>query len=85
MSEKITVEVVFGGPSFTNDFPPRQKVAQVVRATLRDAGREGEDPAAWELKTVDGRVLDQTKTLLEEGLTDGVTLHLVAPAGEGGA
>lgn len=84
MADKITLNVVFGGPTFSNDFPPNQKVSQVIRATLKDAGRQGEDPASWELRRLDGTVISQGSTIIEAGLTDETTLHLVAPAGEGG-
>lgn len=84
MAAKATISVVFGGPEFSDEYPINQKLKQVVHNVLKEAGRAQEDPSAWELKDVDGRVLNQDDTIEAAGLAGGARLHLVAPAGEGG-
>ena len=82
--QKIQLNVVFQGPTFSDTYPGGQKLEQVVRSTLKAAGRAGDEPGSWELKTSAGVVLDQTIKVRDAGLSDGTTLHLVAPTGEGG-
>ena len=38
----------------------------------------------WELRNVDGRVVDRAATLAESGIKDGATLYLSLKAGVGG-
>jgi hypothetical protein len=59
-------------------------VEQLIRQALNDAGKHGEDPGGWELRTEQGVVLDANARLDQVPVTTGVTLYLDPKIGGGG-
>lgn len=82
--ERITVTVVVSGQPVTVHVNTQEKVEQIVRQALRESGNEGQPPGEWELRTVDGTLIDQNQRVADAGITNGTTLFLAPRAGVGG-
>lgn len=80
----LDVTVVVSGQPERLRVNGHQKLEHLVREALERSGNHGQAPSEWELRTEDGRLLDQQLTVAEAGLHDGVTLFLSPQAGAGG-
>jgi hypothetical protein len=80
----ITVIVIVSGQSTSLTVNVHQKVEHLVHEALQGTGNEGQPPDQWELRTVDGRLIDQASTLESAAIVMGVTLYLNPRAGAGG-
>lgn len=58
------------------------KIEQLMREALKQAGKPGEDPDGWELRTEQGVVLNPDGRVRD--IPDGVTLFLDPKIGGGG-
>ena len=82
--ENIEVVVVVSGQSERLRLNVHQTLAHLVHEALQRSGNQGQAPSEWELRTEDGRLLDQNLTAAAAGLQDGATLFLSPKAGAGG-
>ena len=80
----IEVVVVVSGQSERLKLNVHQTLEHLVREALQKSGNEGQPPSEWELRTEDGRLLEQGLRAAAAGLHDGVTLFLSPKAGAGG-
>lgn len=80
----ITVIVIVSGQSTSLTVNVHQKVEHLVHEALQRTGNEGQPPDQWELRTVDGRLIDQASTIEAAAIVMGVTLYLNPRAGAGG-
>ena len=80
----ITVIVVVSGQPTSLKVNIHQKVEELVREALRQSGNQGQPPADWELRTIDGNLIGQTTRIGDAGIIDGITLFLSPQAGVGG-
>jgi hypothetical protein len=80
----IEVVVVVSGQSERLKVNVHQTLEHLVHEALQKSGNQGQAPSEWELRTEDGRLLEQGLTAAAAGLQDGVTLFLSPKAGAGG-
>jgi hypothetical protein len=80
----IEVVVVVSGQSERLKVNVHQTLEHLVHEALQKSGNQGQAPSEWELRTEDGRLLDQSLTAAAAGLYDGATLFLSPKAGAGG-
>ncbi len=80
----ITVNVVVSGQSTSLKINVHQKVDHLVKEALDATGNKGQPSADWELRTSDGALIEQTLTIQNAGIVNGVTLYLSPRAGAGG-
>lgn len=80
----IDVTVVVSGQPERLKVNVHQTVEHLVHEALQKSGNKGQAPSAWELRTEDGRLLDQAGTVEAAGIHDGMTLFLSPQAGAGG-
>ena len=80
----IEVVVVVSGQSERLKVNVHQTLEHLVHEALQKSGNQGQAPSEWELRTEDGRLLEQGQTAGAAGLHDGVTLFLSPKAGAGG-
>jgi hypothetical protein len=80
----IEVVVVVSGQSERLKVNVHQTLEHLVHEALEKSGNQGQAPSEWELRTEDGRLLEQSLTGAAAGLHDGVTLFLSPKAGAGG-
>ena len=80
----IEVVVVVSGQSERLKVNVHQTLEHLVHEALQKSGNQGQAPSEWELRTEDGRLLEQGLTIAAAGLHDGVTLFLSPKAGAGG-
>lgn len=86
MPEKNNIEVVVvvSGQPERLKVNVHQTLEHLVHEALQRSGNRGQAPSDWELRTEDGRLLDQSQTVVAAGLRDGTTLFLSPKAGAGG-
>lgn len=82
--ENIDVTVVVSGQPQKLKVNVHQTVEHLVHEALQESGNQGQAPSEWELRTDDGRLLDQGGTIEGAGIQDGMTLFLSPKAGAGG-
>ena len=83
--EKVEVVIVVSGqPERLKVKAGPERLEHVVREALTKSGNQGQPPSEWELRTEDGRLLDQSQTVAEAGIHSGMTLFLSPTAGAGG-
>jgi hypothetical protein len=82
--ESIELIVVVSGQSERLRVNLHQTLEHLVHEALQKSGNQGQAPSEWELRTEDGRLLDQALTAATAGLHDGTTLFLSPKAGAGG-
>jgi hypothetical protein len=80
----IDVTVVVSGQPERLKVNVHQTLDHVVHEALQRSGNHGQASSDWELRTEDGRLLDQTLTAAAAGIDDGMTLFLSPKAGAGG-
>ncbi len=80
----IKVTVVVSGQAVDVRVNVHEPVANLVRKALHESGNQGQPPENWELRKTDGTLLDQSVTIAQAGITDGMTLFLSPRAGAGG-
>lgn len=80
----IEVVVVVSGQSERLKVNLHQTLEHLVHEALQKSGNQGQAPSEWELRTEDGRLLEQGLSAAAAGLHDGVTLFLSPKAGAGG-
>lgn len=80
----IEVVIVVSGQSERLKVNVHQTLEHLVHDALQKSGNQGQAPSEWELRTEDGRLLEQSLTAAAAGLMDGVTLFLSPKAGAGG-
>ncbi len=80
----IEVVVVVSGQSERLKVNLHQTLEHVVHEALQKSGNQGQAPSEWELRTEDGRLLEQGLAAAAAGLQDGATLFLSPKAGAGG-
>jgi hypothetical protein len=80
----IDVTVVVSGQPERLRVNVHQTLDHVVHEALQRSGNQGQASSDWELRTEDGRLLDQTLTARDAGIDDGMTLFLSPKAGAGG-
>jgi len=83
-TENIDVIVVVSGQPEPLKVNVHQTVEHLVHDALQKSGNSGQAPAEWELRTEDGRLLDQSQTVAVAGIQEGMTLFLSPKAGAGG-
>lgn len=81
---KVDVIVVVSGQPFPIEVNTNQRLAQLIKEALKGSGNAGQAASEWELRTEDGRLLDQDSKVEEAGITGGMTLFLNPKAGIGG-
>ena len=82
---EIEITIVVSGQPQRLKAKEHEKLEHLVREALRRSGNEGQPASDWELRTEDGRLLDQEQTVAEAGIENGQTLFLSPKAGAGGA
>jgi hypothetical protein len=83
-NQNIDVTVVVSGQPERLKVNVHQTLGHLVHEALQKSGNKGQAPSEWELRTEDGALLDQSTTVENAALTDGVTLFLSPKAGVGG-
>jgi Protein of Unknown function (DUF2604) len=82
--KEIDLTIVVSGQPHAERVNDNQPVHALVEHALKDSGNQGQPAADWELRKVDGTLIDQNSTALQAGLADGMTLFLTPRAGAGG-
>lgn len=82
--QNIEVVVVVSGQPEKLKVNVHQTLEHLVHEALQRSGNQGQAPSDWELRTEDGRLLEQSATVAAAGIHDGVTLFLSPKAGAGG-
>jgi hypothetical protein len=81
---KLEVTVVVSTKPVQVLAQPHWSVEQLIRQALDEAGKKGEKPGDWELRTEDGVVLEPNARLDQIPITSGLTLYLDPKIGGGG-
>ena len=81
----MTITIVVSGIAGSFGATPNQRVSDVMRAALDRTGNTGQPVNAWELRTMDGHLLEATIRIRDTGILDGSTLFLSPHAGMGAA
>jgi hypothetical protein len=81
----ITVIIIVSGQATSVTINVHQKVEHLAHEALKQTGNQGQQASAWELRTVDGRLVDQSLTVEAAGIVMGITLYLSPRAGAGGS
>lgn len=82
--KNIDVTVVVSGQPERLKVNVHQTLDHLVHEALQRSGNQGQASSDWELRTEDGRLLDQSLTVATAGIHDGMTLFLSPKAGAGG-
>ena len=82
--ENFEVIVVVSGQPEKIRVNVHQTLEHLVHEALQKSGNHGQAPSEWELRTEDGRLLDQSLTIAAAGIHNGMTLFLSPKAGAGG-
>lgn len=82
----ITVTVYVTGAPFQVRTNTHQKVEQLVRDALHEAGKRGADPGGWVLRpAAGGDPIEQSSRVGDAGITEGTQLSLDRDEGGGGS
>ena len=82
--QNIEVIVVVSGQPERLRANVHQTLEHLIHEALQKSGNQGQAASQWELRTEDGRLLDQAATVAAAGIHDGMTLFLSPKAGAGG-
>jgi hypothetical protein len=80
----IEVTVVVSGAPHPIRINAHEKVGNLIRQALADAGVHGGDIAGWTLRFQDGRAIPSGERIAEAGIAAGATLFLDPDEGGGG-
>lgn len=80
---KFTVTFVIQGKEFQVEVNPNQPIKAGVVKALQDSGNQG-NPDEFQIRTEDGKQLDQNKSFEEQGITGPTKLFLSKGPGRGG-
>ena len=80
----LEVTVVVSGQPERLRVQEHEHLEHLVREALKRSGSQGQPPSDWELRTEDGRLLDQNQTVAQAGIVNGQTLFLSPKTGAGG-
>ena len=83
-SQNLTVVVVVSGQPPSLKTNVHQSIEKLVTEALKDTGNKGQPSSEWELRRLDGGLVEQTLTVEAAGLIEGMTLYLSPRAGAGG-
>ena len=83
--QNIEVVVVVSGQPERLNVNVHQTLEHLVHEALQRSANKGQAPSDWELRTEDGRLLDQALSVEAAGVHDGMTLFLSPKAGAGGS
>lgn len=81
----INITVVVSGQATPLKVNSHQQVDHLVKEALAATGNKGQPPSEWELRTTDGALIEQTLTIQNAGIVEGMTLYLSPKAGAGGS
>ena len=82
--KKISITVVVNGQRADIEAISSNPVGSIIPDALRQTGNTGQPADNWELRDVDGTLLDKDKTIEDYGFQDKVRLFLNLKAGVGG-
>lgn len=83
--EPIAVTVVVSGQPALIEIDPSATVEQLVKFSLEKTGNRGQPSSEWELRSADGKLIEQTLTVKDAIIVRGSILYLSPRAGAGGA
>ena len=83
-NNKETITVVVGGTPTEVDANKNAPLHTLIPKALEQTGNQGQPPQNWELKDVNGVLLDVNKKIGDFNFPAGVTLFLSLKAGIGG-
>ena len=83
--KKISISVVVNGQRTVVDATEDDSLGTIIPDALRQTGNSGQPPDNWELRDVDGTLLDLNKKIGDYGFTEKTRLFLNLKAGVGGA
>ena len=82
--KKISISVVVNGQRTVVDATEDDSLGTIIPDALRQTGNSGQPPDNWELRDVDGTLLDLNKKIGDFGFTEKTRLFLNLKAGVGG-
>ena len=82
--QNVEITVVVSGQPEHLKINVHERLEQVVHEALQKTSNKGQAPSDWELRTEDGRLLDQSSTVADAGVVTGMTLFLSPKAGAAG-
>ena len=82
--QNIDVTVVVSGQPERLKVNVHQTLDHLVHEALQRSGNRGQASSDWELRSEDGRLLEQSLTVGQAAIHDGATLFLSPRAGAGG-
>jgi hypothetical protein len=80
----IHVIIVVSGQPQDIHINIHEPVANLIKKALEQSGNHGQPVGEWELRRVDGSLVDQNIKIMEAHIPDGATLFLTPRAGAGG-
>jgi hypothetical protein len=83
--QNIEVVVVVSGRPERLKVNVHQTLGHLVHEALQRSGNQGQASSDWELRTEDGRLLEQALSVEAAAVQDGMTLFLSPKAGAGGS
>ena len=83
-AKEIIITVVVNGQPTDVDVLQDEPVGAVIPVALHQTGNSGQPPENWELRDVDGNLLDLHKKIEDYGFPEKVRLFLNLKAGVGG-
>lgn len=81
--KRLTLTVVINGQPIVTTMKIRRKAFRLMRKVIRMSANVG-TPDRWELRDVNGHLLDPAKSLKNLGIAQGAHLYLNLKAGVGG-
>ena len=82
--KKISLIVVVNGEATVVDEFDSAPLGAIIPDALRQSGHSGQPPENWELRDVEGTLLDLNKRIIDYGFSEKVRLFLNLKAGVGG-
>jgi hypothetical protein len=81
---KLDLTVVVNGQPTTINAEPEAPLGSIIPKALEQTGNVGQPPQNWELRDVNGNVLDPARKIETFGFVSGVAIFLNLRAGIGG-
>lgn len=82
-AQRENITFVIQGEEVNVEVDPSRPTGEDIRLALKESGI-GDDPGEWKARTVDGRILDGGKSLIDEGVDGTTRLYLNKGPGRGG-